>query len=400
MEKEQKLVHEIQTRYILHWNYRGYLSFPPELLQFGNHIEEIYLKENGLQEIPDNLQNYLPRLRQLYLYGNQLKNLPDSMGEISNLEILDLSHNFLEILPSTLGQLQNLKVLDLSHNLIKSLPTEIGNCAKLSSLIAVKNLICTLPKSLKNLQMLQTLHLNGNQIKVIPPEISKCYNLRDLYLERNFLSELPEELTQLRFLRYINVSGNFLVKLPVLPFISEVRINVDENPGLDEIPFIFGCQQNHLKTIKTTHRNLLWNVPFKGCFKIKKETQNYGLNHVKIPSLYELSQRKVYQICYNSQVFRTNHRFKRTSRTLKPLGKLLLDNQSNYLPRFLVFLLRKGPKTFCNFCTTPIFQDGLTARKPVELLLKDDPEYQPMVVLHFCTYFCYTKVSNLLEDKN
>eukprot|EP00093_Oithona_nana_P013697 13697.XXX_799805_800095_1 [CDS] Oithona nana genome sequencing. len=96
----------------------------------------------------------------------------------------------------------------------------------------------------------------------------------------------------------------------------------------------------------------------------------------------ELSQRKVYQMCYQPQVIRTNHRFKRTSRCLKPEGRLLLDDQENHLPRFLLYRIRKGPKTFCNFCVAPIFHDGLTVRKPVELLLKDDPEYQPMVLLH------------------
>ena len=109
--KQQKLVQEIQTRYILHWNYRGYIALPPELLHFGNHIQEIYLKENGLLEIPEDLQVYLPHLRQLYLYGNQLKILPNSIGQMSNLEILDLSHNFLDTLPSTIGQLNNLLVL-------------------------------------------------------------------------------------------------------------------------------------------------------------------------------------------------------------------------------------------------------------------------------------------------
>merc|ERR1711884_691934 len=101
--KQQKLVQEIQTRYI---------EVPPELLQFGNHIQEIYFKENGLQEIPEDLQVYLPHLRQLYLYGNQLKVLPNSIGQISTLEILDLSHNFIDTLPSTIGQLKNLEVLD------------------------------------------------------------------------------------------------------------------------------------------------------------------------------------------------------------------------------------------------------------------------------------------------
>ena len=333
------------------------------------------------------------------MYGNQLNVLPNSFGQIPTLEILDLSHNFIDTLPSTIGQLKNLEVLDISHNLIKILPKEIGNCQKLSSLIADKNMLQELPKSIQHLKALQTLHINGNQLKYLHGEICKCYNLRDLYVERNFLKELPEELTQMRHLRHLNVAGNCLTKLPILPFISEVRITFDENPALEEIPFIFGCQQNNVKSIRTnTNRHVLWNVPIKGCFKTRKEPQKCDLKEVKIPSLMELSQQKVYQMCYHHQVIRTNHRFKRTSRCLKPEGRIFLDDQKIHLPRSLLYRLRKGPKTFCNYCVAPIFQDGLTVRKPVELLLKDDPEYQPMVLFHFCTYYCYTHVSILLLD--
>jgi hypothetical protein len=66
------LAMEVQTRYILHWNYRGYEKLPEELLKYGSHVEEIYFKENGLKELPENLNTQLKHLSQLYLYGNRL----------------------------------------------------------------------------------------------------------------------------------------------------------------------------------------------------------------------------------------------------------------------------------------------------------------------------------------
>ena len=63
---------EVQSRYILHWNYRGFTHLPRELTQFGSHIEEMYLKENGLVDLPENLDQVWPKLRQIYLYGNLL----------------------------------------------------------------------------------------------------------------------------------------------------------------------------------------------------------------------------------------------------------------------------------------------------------------------------------------
>ena len=35
---------EILERSILHWNYKGLKTFPAELMNYGKHVEEIYLK--------------------------------------------------------------------------------------------------------------------------------------------------------------------------------------------------------------------------------------------------------------------------------------------------------------------------------------------------------------------
>jgi hypothetical protein len=52
--ENESLVYEIRSHYILHWNYRGYQIVPNELLQHGGHIQELYYKENGLQDLPSN----------------------------------------------------------------------------------------------------------------------------------------------------------------------------------------------------------------------------------------------------------------------------------------------------------------------------------------------------------
>ena len=107
----EELKQEVQTRYILHWNYRGFSYFPQELLDYGRNIEEIYFKENGLLELPENLSQKLPKLTQLYLYGNQLKILPESIGFLLNLQIFDLAHNQLQTLPEGIGELKSLNIL-------------------------------------------------------------------------------------------------------------------------------------------------------------------------------------------------------------------------------------------------------------------------------------------------
>ena len=145
--------------------------------------------------------------------------------------------------------------LDLSHNLLESLPKSIGELYNLTSLIAVKNQLKVLPKSVRNLKCLQSLHLNGNQLSSIPPELCKCEILKDIYLESNRIQRIPEELTQLHFLNHINIAKNNLQELPNLPFISEARINFEDNVCINEIPFLFGCQQNYLRQQLSLRQN-------------------------------------------------------------------------------------------------------------------------------------------------
>ena len=46
-----EMVQEISERLILHWNYRGYSSFPDELFVCGNHVCELYLKYNNITRL-------------------------------------------------------------------------------------------------------------------------------------------------------------------------------------------------------------------------------------------------------------------------------------------------------------------------------------------------------------
>ena len=50
------------------------------------------------------------------LHDYRLKKLPDSLGNLGNLQSLDLSHNNLKDLPAALGQLTRVRTLNLSHN--------------------------------------------------------------------------------------------------------------------------------------------------------------------------------------------------------------------------------------------------------------------------------------------
>ncbi len=97
----------------------------------------------------------------LYSCGIYLRVLPDSIGNLTNLRILDLSDNHLETLPDSIGNLENLEELRLSNNYrFSKLPGSIGNLKKLEVLNLGKTNLSSLPVSLENLTNLKELYLS------------------------------------------------------------------------------------------------------------------------------------------------------------------------------------------------------------------------------------------------
>ncbi|MEM9117305.1 MAG: COR domain-containing protein, partial [Cyanobacteria bacterium P01_F01_bin.56] len=101
--------------------------------------------------------------------ANQLSALPAEIGQLTNLQQLDLSANQLSALPAEIGQLTNLQQLDLSANQLSALPAEIGQLTKLTQLDLYFNEFSELPAVLKQLS-LSSIDLSGNPLP-IPPEI-------------------------------------------------------------------------------------------------------------------------------------------------------------------------------------------------------------------------------------
>lgn len=79
-------------------------------------------------------KDYGSFLKQLYIDHNQIKTLDHRIGQLRNLEVLDISGNAITWLPEEIGMLVNLKTLLLYDNQLQDLPREIGHLFALETL--------------------------------------------------------------------------------------------------------------------------------------------------------------------------------------------------------------------------------------------------------------------------
>ena len=58
---------------------------------YGSHVEELYLKENQIEKLPETLSKFLPMLTNIYISKNYLLKLPNDIGNVQFLTVLDVS---------------------------------------------------------------------------------------------------------------------------------------------------------------------------------------------------------------------------------------------------------------------------------------------------------------------
>ena len=161
----------------------------------------------------------LTSLTNLYLFNNALTTLPDDVfDDLTALEILTLGRNDLPTLPAgVFDRLIALTELGLDNNALRSLPGGVfDELGALEILVLASNGLTTLPGGVfDRLGALEVLTLDGNGLTGLPAGVfNRLGALEVLTLRRNGLAKLPdgvfERLTALKDLR---LQGN-----PGVPF--------------------------------------------------------------------------------------------------------------------------------------------------------------------------------------
>jgi len=128
--------------------------------------------------------------------------LPEEIGDLTNLEQLQVIGQSRAQFPASMKKLKNLKMMRIS---IEHLPTDIENLKHLEALHIGPN-IRSLPPSIGNLKNLKKLDLYAARLRFLPDEIGNLTSLEVLNLEYSFLRSLPHSIGNLKSLKYLNLS--------------------------------------------------------------------------------------------------------------------------------------------------------------------------------------------------
>lgn len=185
----------------------------PEELGDLTQLEVLDLHNNRLQTTHDwPAQNWLSKLinlKVLNLSNNELEELPKGMEKLTKLEKLNLSHNKLESesLRSWIGKLTNLKKLDLSNNNLFKFP------AGKEKITEADVLALAIPEEMGNLTKLEKLDLSHNKLQDVSTWywIGKLTHLKELILKENHLFHLSNTIGNLTHLEILDLRENVFI---------------------------------------------------------------------------------------------------------------------------------------------------------------------------------------------
>jgi internalin A len=167
----------------------------------------------GLTRVPESI-GQLAQLNILEIYGNWLTALPDTMRELRRLHVLLAHENELTSLPEWITEFDEMAELHVNDNQLVSLPESFGRLGRLQTLLLSNNHLTSLPQSISQLRHLQALVVSDNKLMAISEAIVQCTHLEVLIVANNLLKTLPDSIGKLKHLRALDLDDNNISALP------------------------------------------------------------------------------------------------------------------------------------------------------------------------------------------
>lgn len=221
---------------------------------FSHLIKHLKLKTGDCTHLPAKYGD-LSQLQMLDLSCSKLTSLPDRVGDLTNLRKLDLKHNKLTSLPGRIGDLANLHKLNLLWNRLESLSNRIGDLTNLRELDLEHNKLTSLPDRVGNLINLHKLILSWNPLESLPRSIVDLTNLELLYLENENLTSLPDNILQFPNSTEINLG----VINPNARFFQNLQAAINQ-PGYNGPRFTHAMQETNQITSDLSLQDVLTRI--------------------------------------------------------------------------------------------------------------------------------------------
>ena len=151
----------------------------------------------------------------LHLRNCNLETLPDWLGELRELEELDLQLNPIKEWPESLFQLHQLQLLYVSDAKAEFPYDRLHAFPNLKSLLLAYMRMTEVPPSVRQLRNLRTLYLYNNQLQFLPDWLGELNHLRRLKVNGNQLESLPACLGRLGELEDLALEDNPKLGLPI-----------------------------------------------------------------------------------------------------------------------------------------------------------------------------------------
>lgn len=154
-------------------------------------LESLEIVADAMVELPESFQN-LGGLNVLELVVPSLRELPAGIVKLQGLAELELTGTAFETMPREIFELKGLVALTMLYGALVELPAELARLDRLGRLELVANEIRTLP-DLSGLPQLKVLDLNQNPIQSIHPSVTELEHLRSFWVDDDAKSLLPDD---------------------------------------------------------------------------------------------------------------------------------------------------------------------------------------------------------------
>ncbi|KAG8492166.1 hypothetical protein CXB51_009600 [Gossypium anomalum] len=171
--------------------------------------------------------NTICHVTQILIKGHNLTGiLPSELGNLTRLQVVDLTRNYLNgSIPSSFSNIPLSNLSLLGNRLSGPIPPEIGDISTLLNLVLEDNLLGgSLPSNLGNLGRLDRFLLSGNNFTGrIPESFGNLKNLTDFRIDGNSLSgKIPDFIGNWTKLSRLDMQGTSM-EGPIPSTISELK---------------------------------------------------------------------------------------------------------------------------------------------------------------------------------